>query len=177
MSSGPFDMAPGAVQEVVFANLVTHGWHGRHEITWLRHNADILRAQHRIASHGILIPELKATVEYPTPPTVRVAVSGLIPRADSATVLLTRKDGSIHAQFTLYDDGAHGDGNAGDGRFAAIMDLPRQAYGVDCLVRAQYTGPVSTDWPVTSCLPLAGPLRVAGMTVQSDHRNFDPFGS
>lgn len=47
---------------------------------------------------------------------------------NSVTATVRSADGSISAQFPMYDDGTHGDGKAGDGQFGVAWTTPAVAH-------------------------------------------------
>jgi hypothetical protein len=112
-------------------------------------------------------------VRYPSPDSARVEVRAHIPSALSAVAVFARKDGSIAGRATLYDDGAHNDGAAGDQNFGGAWVSRRASVGVDFSIVARYVAGDSVSWPGGRCLSLAGPARARLRAVESDHLNFD----
>ncbi|HFE52660.1 MAG TPA: hypothetical protein ENK07_04405 [Bacteroidetes bacterium] len=111
--SGPFDLAPGDTQRVVYAAVVAEDRTHLTSVERLKQEVNLVRDAFLSGFRVTLTPRLETTwlssseVEL----TVQAAVLG-----DVASVVaqLVRRDGSTVQSLELFDDGMHNDGAAGD---------------------------------------------------------------
>jgi hypothetical protein len=174
MGTGPVTMAPGDTQEVVFAEIVADGGNVPEDIIALRRAADEQRQWHALHQFHVDIPTSTFASDFPASNTTRISVRARAAGAIRAMGLLYRKDGSLLDSIPLFDDGAHDDGAAGDGFFAARQSRSeRSPFGARCALKTWYSDAGISEWPSNPCLPLSGAVRASVKAVESDHRNFD----
>ncbi|MBI5646714.1 MAG: hypothetical protein HY962_07255 [Ignavibacteriae bacterium] len=171
LACSPVTFHSGDTQEVVYATVVAQGPTRAADLRLLQKRADELHTVYNAGALTFTPPDITATVSYPGTSQTRIDVRGFIQGALAATARFVDGFGSPVASTTLFDDGLHGDGLAGDGTFAGVWITTRQGRGVDCIVDADYPHTHTLTWPVASCLALNGPLHI-GVRIVSDHLNF-----
>ncbi len=173
MGCGPFTMAPGDTQEVVFADIVAQGPTTARDILALRDAADAAHIRH--AHPNIGIPDIAVRMRYPDANTAEVHMTGRMQGAAGTIPIVFRTgDGVLHNRGVLLDDGLHEDGAANDGVYGGSYSTTRAPFGLDCFVSVstgQQNDPM--EWPIARCLPLSGPMYITDVFVQSDHLNSD----
>jgi hypothetical protein len=176
LSSGPFTLAVGDTQEVVVAATIAMGTDRISSVTALKSAAAQLRSGYRGTSQVLSPPLIAVTPTVTSGQNTQLALSadcrGL--NVKSIDAFLRRSDGSTAATVTLYDDGTHGDGQAGDGVFAATYSLPQQSSGLSVDASVSYTNSLSTVWQgVANNITTAGPVQVTSPVIVSDNLNSD----
>ncbi|MCX6144967.1 MAG: T9SS type A sorting domain-containing protein [Ignavibacteriales bacterium] len=175
-SSGPFTLAAGDTQEVVVAATIAMGADRISSVTALKASAVQLRSSYRGTSQVLSPPSMAVTPTYTSGQNTQLALTadcrGL--NVKSIDAFLRRSDGSTAASVQLYDDGTHGDGQAGDGMFAATYSLPQQSSGLSVDANVVYTNSSSTAWPgLVNNVTTAGPVLVTSPVIVSDNLNSD----
>jgi len=173
LSSGPFTMARGDTQEVVYAYLVAQRPLLREEIVELRKASDILQLCHDNPACENILPEISHEIVYFHTDSSELIVRAALLNSSSARAIVRDKQGIEIARFMLFDDGLHGDGSAGDFVYSASWITPRRHAGVDFTVEAGYDGDKRMEWPGGVCIPLAGQVSARLHRIESDHLNFD----
>jgi hypothetical protein len=173
MVNGPLQFARGDTQEVVYALVVSQGSTNIRSVAALRDDARLVRLSFSQMPLVRRIPTVTCDVSYPGPNAARISIDAIVPEAISVSGVLRRGAGPDLSLFALYDDGLHRDGAAGDGIFGGDWDTTRLLEGVDCYIRARYSGGNPVDWPAGACIPLAGPVHTTLHAIESDHLNYD----
>jgi hypothetical protein len=175
LASGPFTLARGDSQEILLAVVGGSDVNTYNSFTQLRANADVARAFANGAflhwpPHASVSPQYNGT----QPTMVQVVADTRRAPIDAITAILKAYNVSSTASATLFDDGQHGDGAAGDGVFGNTISVPVQAAGMYLSLDVRYTGGGRTVWErsIDNIAP-AGPLNVVAVHVASDNLNGD----
>ncbi len=177
VASGPFQVAPGDSQDVLYAVMTA----GAKDVDWLTAVSDLKEQVYTARSlnaawFGSLPPAASAAVEYPTAADARISITadGGSVNAQSIIASLIHSDGTPVAQLQLFDDGAHGDGGAGDGIFANTATVTREKAAIAVTLDvADNLGGAYTWERELSGIVAAGPLTLGSPTLFSDNINSD----
>ena len=175
-SCGPFTLAVGDTQKVLFAHIATDGGNYLLSVRALRNAARQLHDIYRNIPMGSPAPVFSSAISFlPTPGGYELQVrGGPFPLGTvSVSALLRKPDGGELARISLADDGANGDLLANDGiyggTFAGVTPAPD---GADLFVLSTGSDGVK-EWFVESEIPTSGEARVSIAEIVSDSRNFD----
>jgi hypothetical protein len=175
ISTGPFSMADGDTQEVILAHVGAQGEDRLSSVSLLRAYAEETHALYQRMFQSIP-PGVSTVVTYPTTAEATVAVTADCHREAYAAVsaVLSSPAGGTVREFSLYDDGSHGDAAAGDGVFANSTVIPRQHFPLSMRVKASSTRGQSFMFnPLEDGIVTAGPVRIVMPVVFSDNLNSD----
>lgn len=174
LCSGPFTMAPGDTQEIVIATIAAQGTDRLQSVSELKSYDKIV--QKIFDSFFTTIPP-SATVSVSTAgnnATVYVSSNAVHKKIISITASLKKYDGSTVATLQLYDDGAHQDGQAGDGVFGGSATIPQRSEGLYADFFVQYASGDTTTWDhVLKNITTAQPLKLLSSHIVSDNLNQD----
>ena len=175
-SSGPFTMAIGDTQDVVIAATIAVGVDRLSSVTALKSAADQLKSGFRGTPQVVFPPSMTATPTVVQGQSTQLSLStdcrGL--NVKSIDALLRLSNGSLVATVPLFDDGAHGDGPAGDGVFAATTSLPQQSSALSVDANVSYLNSTTGSWRgLVNSVVTAGPVLVTSPVIVSDNLNSD----
>ncbi len=175
-SCGPFTLAPGDTQKVLFARVAVNGGNYLLSVRALRNAARQLHDIYRNLPMGAEAPVFSSAISFlPTPGSFELRVhGGPFPAGTSGVVAILRDSiGWESAPVALLDNGTNGDNIAGDGVFGGtVTDITPRPDGADLFVRST-DSEGTKEWFVESEIPLAGEARVRIAEIVSDSRNFD----
>ncbi len=121
--SGPFQLAPGDTQRIVYAFVVGAGETHLASIEALRQNVNLVRDAFLSGFQVAIAPDVSArpvgASEWEV--ALRVNVKGSV---STVFAELKEYDGTVVQILPLLDDGAHGDGAAGDGLYGNQWRTP-----------------------------------------------------
>lgn len=128
LNTGPFSFAPGDTQEVVIAVVAALGGNRLSSVLVLKATDVFAQAVYDTRFSLPEVPDFSVTVSYPNPTQATITVTSKDERRSFSSLMssLNAKDGSTVADIPLFDDGAHGDGEANDGVFAGSVTLARR---------------------------------------------------
>ncbi len=171
---GPFTLAPGDTQKVVFARLVASDGNNLLGVRALKNTARQLRDMYRHLPMGSAPPLFSSAIAHPSASSYELRVSGgPFPSGTTKVEGVLRSAGGAEMQrIALADDGSSGDGSAGDGVYGGMLNGNALAEGADLVVLTTDADGVK-DWFVDSEIPLPGKVRVQLTDVFSDSPNFD----
>ena len=174
-SSGPFTMAAGDTQEVVWAIVVGQGGDRLGGIRQMRYTTVLCRVMSEHLFRA-LPPRPRIHVDYPDPSRASVHISAATePDAPSAIrAILLRADNTEAGQVDLHDDGAHGDGTGGDGTWGGTVTVQRSLAPLALSIEVTNTRAGTIRWerlftPVT----VSGTVSAALLPLFSDNLNGD----
>ncbi len=145
ISVGPFSLAKGDTQEIVGGFAIAQGSDRLNSIVLLRQTVDV--AREAFLNNFASLPSVTATVDTNRAnPLVSVVCKTNNPAAQSVTATVLKKDGTLLAQMNLFDDGAHGDGAAGDKVFANSFSAAPQAQRLAVNIAITRDNNVSDHW-------------------------------
>ncbi len=178
LNCGPVTLAPGDSQEVMVATLIARGTSHLNSLTRLKERAQDLR---EISSRDLfhLPTQLNYQLSYPNPQTNRISFHLYSDDATAVTGELYtygEPGGSdtLLQSFAFFDDGQHGDGEANDGRWGAILDLPCHPHGGYVNLSLTLPDGRTIRYPkAMDEIPLAGKLEVTRAIIGSDNLNND----
>ena len=175
-SCGPFSLAPGDTQKVLFARVAVNGGNYLLSVRALRNAARQLHDIYRNLPMGAEAPVFSSAISFlPSPGSFELRVRGgpFPAGTSSVTAVLRDSSGWESAPIMLVDNGTNGDNIAGDGVFGGtITSITPRPYGADLFVRSTDNEGVK-EWFVESEIPLAGEARVRIAEIVSDSPNFD----
>ena len=175
-SCGPFTLAPGDTQKVLFARVAVNGGNYLLSVRALRNAARQLHDIYRNLPMGAEAPVFSSAISFlPTPGSFELRVhGGPFPAGTSGVVAILRDSiGWESAPVALLDNGTNGDNIAGDGVFGGtVTDITPRPDGADLFVRSTDSEGVK-EWFVESEIPLAGEAHVRIAEIVSDSRNSD----
>jgi hypothetical protein len=99
ISTGPFSMQPGELQEIVFAIIYSRGESNRHSVYRLKHDSDFVQ---RAFDLGVLDPPAVSPVEPSVPATYRASRAHPNPFSASTTIRFDLPEAS-HVRLAVYD--------------------------------------------------------------------------
>ncbi|MGH1362897.1 MAG: T9SS type A sorting domain-containing protein [Calditrichia bacterium] len=175
ISSGPFYMQPGDVQEVIYSAIGGLG------DTWLHSVAELKRKQ-RLAmalqkDRFRTIPSKTAfnwRTRYLSTGLSEVGFQVKLNNALEVFLRLQdRNEGSV-AEVRLFDDGAHNDGAAGDGLWGATWQTTPRGDGLTADLQVTYSsGFQITREHIARNITTGGPVRITAVNIGSDNLNED----
>ncbi|MGH7490756.1 MAG: choice-of-anchor X domain-containing protein [bacterium] len=176
VSSGPFHLAPGDTQEVVFAGTGGLGTDRLSSVAAMRYNMRVAQSLYDRLLAIPAPPEFSARVSYPAAnlTEIKISASGQAVNAMAITAVLKQPEGQEVMETDLFDDGAQGDAAAQDGVFANTITLSRRPVGlyVDARVTDNLQVMQTFDRVIDN-LTTAGPVNLDLMGFFSDHPNDD----
>ena len=173
LSAGPFAIAKGDTQEVVYAMLVREGRHRLESVQNLLEYAENIQSWYHSRFSLPAIPKIDVTVQYPALNTVKLNVDVIDSSAVVTRALILDGRRNLVAEIPLHDDGMHGDGSAGDHRFSSGWNSTVRREGVDVYIEAIYPDGSASRWFGKKCIPLCGDVRIVAAHIESDHINQD----
>jgi hypothetical protein len=173
---GPFSLAPGDTQEVVFSIIGGLGADHLSSISAMKVAAQTAKAMHQSLYSIATLPSFLADVSYPDSASAIVKIRTDVPvsTVNDLRVSLRRPGGQVVAATQLFDDGIHGDGVANDGVFGNSVTMARQDSGLT--LSASVRDALQNSYEIFSALDYittAGPLQFFGPTIFSDNLNGD----
>ena len=129
LNTGPFSLAPGDTQEVVTAIVAGLGADQLSSIVVMKSVDVFAQAMYDNLFSLPEVPIMQPTVTFPTiaDAEIHITADDWKHAFDSIRVNILDSDGSPVAVVPLLDDGAHGDGGAGDGVFGSSITLARRS--------------------------------------------------
>ncbi len=174
--SGPFGLAEGDTQKVLFAHVAADGGNHLLSVRALRNLTRQLHDINRNLPRGVMPPVLSSSIAFSaTPGSYELTVrGGPFPNGTlNVDAVLRSPQGSVIARIALMDDGTDGDITAGDGLYGGTFTgLTPVASGADLFVIST-DADGEKDWFVESEIPTSGEVRVRIAEIVSDSRNFD----
>ncbi len=171
---GPFTLAPGDTQKVVFARLVASDGNNLLGVRALKNAARQLHDIYRNLPMGAKAPEFHHYMIFTAPDSYYLTVrGGPFPSGTTGVIAQLRSADGIELQrTTLVDDGSGADVTAGDGIYGGKFYGLQMQQGADLYIVSS-DGSTQMEWFVDSQLPLPGNARVRFTGVKSDSPNFD----
>lgn len=176
ISSGPFSMALGDTQEVVYAQVGGHGYDRLNSVTRMKEHARIAREAYATA-FSVLPPKLSVTADYSNPQAIRVKIqSDARNRAIRSLQAIFKRHYSSDPvmNVTLYDDGSNSDAVAGDQIYSNTIVISPQIDVMHVDVEASYTSGAYRVWErLAQNVVTAGRMHITAAKLESDNLNDD----
>jgi hypothetical protein len=172
LASGPFTMALGDTQEVVIALVAGLGESNLLSINELK---NIDRSTQALFDNRFVhvLSSLDISAFYESATATRVFISANVAQpATTVEVTLTDPAGNVVDSVSLFDDGAHTDGAAGDGVFANELIVTPQQAPLNINVTVQTTFG-TFEFEKFRKVTTAGPMVISALMVSSDNINSD----
>ncbi|HEX9615077.1 MAG TPA: choice-of-anchor X domain-containing protein, partial [Bacteroidota bacterium] len=132
VGSGPFTLAPGDTQEVVFAVVIALGSSNLNSVTRLKESARLVQTAFQ---NDFQFPELsRISIEIPPPSatateiTINSEIIGISNISSVAIELVPQEGPEVPFGTPLFDDGQHNDGSASDGEWGTTFTISNQKY-------------------------------------------------
>ncbi|MDI6802720.1 MAG: T9SS type A sorting domain-containing protein [Bacteroidota bacterium] len=172
MSTGPFNMASGDSQDVIFASLIAQGSDRLNSITKLRELSTNIRYIYENSFQSL--PIVKWNSRYLSSDSTSIAVTVKAQDAKAVKAILYRDHDGFQKVFNLYDDGLHNDGTANDGVFGNNINIYQ--FKIPCklsLEVEQINGEKIIWQDVATHITTAGPMQIVDFKIISDNLNAD----
>ncbi|MEJ2637714.1 MAG: hypothetical protein P8184_20825, partial [Calditrichia bacterium] len=175
LSSGPFTMQPGDTQEVIVAVVGGIGESNLLSVKQMKENDRMAQgAYDNLFEFVPTAVQFAARPDYLSESQTRVHFRAVNTDADAIQLSVRKYDGSEVASLTLYDDGLHRDGSAGDGVFGNDWETTPLTEGLYVDAQVNYSGGQSYTWHrIQEALTTAGPVRISRFILGSDNLNHD----
>ena len=173
LSCGPFTLAAKDTQQLVYALLVRRGRDRIESVKELLEYAEEIRRTFRRTVRFYPSPIITVDASYPNINSVRLGVNVIDSNAISMHAVVMDKKKNVVLRFPLFDDGEHRDDWRNDNIFADDTLIASRREGVDVYVDIVYPEGETIRWFGRRCIPLAGPVRITGAHIESDHINQD----
>lgn len=174
-ATGPFYMMPGDSQEVIYAIVGGISDHYLTAINNMKSNLENARTLYSTLFTNIpSFVDLNEEIEYLTTSQTRVKFRAENPDAVAITLHIQHPNETPVISLSLFDDGQHDDGEAGDGIFGNSWDTVPFNNGLWIDAEVAYQAGFSYTWDnLNKNLTTGGPLVIADALVGSDHLNHD----
>ncbi len=173
LSAGPFTLAKGDTQEVVYAMLARQGIDRINSLDRLKEYAGVIKTFYRHQKYLHTTPITRVEAYYPQMNSVTLRLEVVDSNAIACEAVLMHKDDNVVMKISLYDDGLHGDGTANDHNFGATWTTTAQREGVDVFFDMKDPEGFTYRLHGKRRVPLAGAVRLVGTHIESDHLNQD----
>ena len=170
---GPLTIAVGDTQQVVFATTIGTGDTPLLALRQVLDNAEQLQQQYRTGGPMFVIDAASHRLTWPAENRFLLQVDLRAAAGQNITALLRNASGAEITRFLLFDDGQHGDGDAGDGRYGGELTGEAYAAGADLYAALLDGDDVASEKAIAHMLPLTGEIRLHDFTVLSDHIDFN----
>ncbi len=172
-SYGPYQIAPGDTQEVVYAYIAHQGRDRIHSLDKLKEYAGIIRNFYHHQKYLHTTPSSYVTISYPEQGKFTLHMDVIDTNAVAGKAVIVNINDSLIAEVPLFDDGSHEDGNASDHHWAAQWTANTIRNGVD--VFFDVTDPDGFTYRLHGGrrIPVAGEVRTTDYAIVSDHLNMD----
>lgn len=172
MCSGPFSLAPGDSQDVIFATLIAQGSDRLNSITKLRELSTNIRYTYDNSFQNI--PFVKSASKFISSDSTCITVTTTQQNATAIKAELYRESDSLLNIFHLYDDGLHNDGSANDGVFGnSIVVYQSKIPSKLNLEIVHINGDKVILKDVETHITTAGPIKIVDFKITSDNLNAD----
>ncbi|MCK9409606.1 MAG: CHRD domain-containing protein, partial [Bacteroidetes bacterium] len=166
-TSGPFTMALGDTQEIVVGVVGGIGDNYIQSISAMKANDRYVQTMYTTLFQ-LIPPSLSVNVSYPNSLATIEIKATTTPSKFSTLKAIIYGD-----ELSLFDDGAHSDGDAGDGVYANIIAFARSHIPVSVgLIMTTADRTVRVEKMVEQ-VTIAGPVTIENVTVYSDNINND----
>lgn len=159
MNIGPFTVAPGDSQDVIYAALIEQGSDRLNSITKLRNTSSELRYFFDCCFEKI-IKTVDVAVDYISSDSVRLKLMVEAKEAKNVFAKLCRNQENFELNLELYDDGVSDDGIANNQIFGAVLNLPQNPVPLDHLYSVKYIDNTQIDYGPLKKITVAGPLSI-----------------
>ncbi len=172
MSTGPFNMAPGDSQDVIYASLIAQGSDRLNSITKLRELSTNIRNTYDNSFQNLPIVNWKS--KYLSGDSTSIAVTVKAQNAKNVKAILYRDKDGFQRIFNLYDDGLHNDGKANDGVFGNSLTIYQSKIPGRLSLEVELTSGEKIMWQdVATHITSAGPMHIVDFKIISDNLNAD----
>ena len=179
MASGPFTMARGDTQEVVVAIIGGLGFNNLDSINKMKTNGRSSQILYdNLFQLSLLPPELSLTTEFFSPQSTlaRIVADARALNVNAMTATLKKYDDISVATVSLFDDGVHNDGSAGDQIYGNMVSVTPQSEGLFLNLEVAHSNGSNVTWEhLADNVTTAGPVEVSAFAVFSDNLNDDGF--
>lgn len=175
ISAGPFTLADGDTQEVVFALIAGMGGNHLDAVENIRQYGDDARELHEGLYEGSGISlGLRASVSYQPGGMTRVRFEANTTEPAAIVLTVVDADDQVVDSLALFDDGQHDDGAAGDGQWANTWETAPRPTGLSVNARVERPDGQRISLPdAIAHLTTAGPVTVHRILIGSDNGNGD----
>lgn len=172
MSAGPFNMAPGDSQDIIFAALIEQGTDRLNSIEKLRNTSSDLRY---IFDKGLgkALGMVEVASSYIKPETSKIFIKATNKDANNIEAKIYRKNDNLEKTFQLYDDGLHNDNAPNDGIFGNILEIPVNPEIAQLSLTINYKDGETLTFESVKKINSIGPIKIVDFKIISDNLNSD----
>lgn len=170
---GPITFAPGDTQQVLLATIIGLGASPMQSLQDAKQMAYSLK---RLYNDGVSLLELTDAsyeLQWPRREEYSLRITAEHAAGHETVALLRDAGGQEVHRIPLFDDGLHGDGASGDGRYAADYIQGARSSGCDLFIATLQADNITAETKIGSMLPLVGEISLHDITVISDHMDFN----
>lgn len=172
MSSGPFNLAAGDSQDVIFAALIAQGSDRLNSIAKLRELSTNIRYAYDNSFQNL--PIVKWDSKYLSSDSTSISVKVKSQNAKNVKAILFRDKDGLQKIFQLYDDGLHNDDAANDGVFGNNLTIYQSKHPGKLSLEVELTNGERILWQnVATHITSAGPMQIVDFKIISDNLNAD----
>lgn len=170
ISSGPFALASGDSQDVIFASLIEQGTDRLNSITKLRKSSSDLRY---IFDRGLgnVLSNSALSAKFISPDSTVISIKSNSPEAQTISAKLYREN--YEFGFGLMDDSMHNDGGSNDGVFGNAVTIPPNPELTKLSLTVSYKDGQTITFDEAGSITTSGPVKVENFKIISDNINAD----